>query len=795
MQKISFSEGWQFTRVATGETYTVALPHDATISEPRDPNIRIGYLCAFYHGGQYKYVKKFMLPQEWIDRAVYIEFEGIYRNSGVYVNGAKISSLVNGYTIICERIDKYLKKGENEICVTIDTPYTDHSRWYAGSGIYRDVFLYVGDKEAHFLPYGVRVTTLSFSPAKIRIEAEIKGNENVRFTVSDNGRKVACGVGASVDIALPEAKLWSAETPYLYTLQAELYNAAGIKADETNVRFGIRTLNWNAEEGFLVNGKRTLLRGGCIHADNGPLGMVTTRQTELRRAKKIKASGFNAIRSAHHPMSPALLEACDEVGLYVLDEAFDMWYRMKTLNDFSSAFYQEYPNILARMVEKDYNHPSAIAYSIGNEIPEIGSLKGIRFGKDMIRRIKKLDETRPVLLCPSMRLAKDFLFGTPYDTVDEDEYLKDKENKKKDFEHYVKVWTRGLANVLSVFEYTDERKEQDERATRELYDELDIAGYNYYGEYYEDLHKIHPERVILGTETEGNKLTCHYEKMKKYPYVIGDFVWTLQDHLGECNCAELHYGEEKPEKDYPWISNWCGKLDLIGDENITAHRYRMVWGLEKGIKLAAQLPIHGGREALFNNDRETDAVMNWTFEGLEGESTYVDVVTDAPFAEVFLNGKSIGKKQVVDFKARFFCKYEPGILLAKGLDAQGNELYEENLKTAGAETFIRTYPDKEMLAADGRDMLFIPISITDGSGNVKAYPPKKLCVTVEGAGELAALGSAAYKTKESYTSGSHTTFCGRALAVVRAKENAGKIKVYIESEGLRAEIIETEAVK
>lgn len=795
MQKINFNEGWEFTRKATGETRPITLPHDATISENRDPGIRIGYLCAFYHGGQYEYVKKFMLPQEWIDKAVYIEFEGIYRNSEVYVNGIKVSSLVNGYTIICERIDKYLKNDENEIRVTIDTPYTDHSRWYAGSGIYRDVFLYVGEKETHILSHGVKITTLSYSPAKIRVVTDIEGKGEVRFAVLDNGEQVACGGGVDAEIMIPEAKQWSAETPYLYTLNVELYDMNGIKTDETSVRFGVRVLKWNAEEGFLVNGKRTLLRGGCIHADNGLLGMVTTRQTELRRAKKIKASGFNAIRSAHHPMSPALLEACDEVGLFVMDEAFDMWYRMKTLNDFSSVFYQEYPNVLARMVENDYNHPSVIAYSIGNEIPEIGSLKGIRFGKDMIQRVKKRDNTRPVLLCPSMRLAKDFLYGMPYDKVDEDEYLKDAANKKKDFEHYVKVWTRGLANILSVFEYTDERKEQDERATRELYDALDIAGYNYYGEYYEDLHKIHPERVILGTETEGNKLSYHYKKMKKYPYVIGDFVWTLQDHLGECNCGELHYGEEKPEKDYPWVSNWIGKLDLIGDENITTHRYRMVWGLEKGIKLAAQPPIHGGREALFNNDRETDAVMNWTFEGLEGESTYVDVVTDAPFAEVFLNGKSIGKKWVEDFKARFFCKYEPGILLAKGFDEQGNELYEENLKTAGTETFIRTYPDKATLAADGQDMLFIPISITDESGNAKAYPPRKLCVTVEGAGELAALGSAAYKTEESYTSGSHTTFYGRALAVVRAKEDAGKIKICIESEGLCKEIIEAEAIK
>lgn len=794
MRKINFNRGWQFTRLESGETIPVTLPHDATISEPRDPDIRIGYLCAFYHGGKYEYKKVFSLPEEWEGKAVYLEFEGIYRNSEVFVNGEKISSLVNGYIGICKRIDGYLRTGNNEIKVCIDTPYNDHSRWYAGSGIYRDVFVYVGEKQDHIPPHGIRITPLSHSPAVIFAETQCREKCEIKYTVLDGENIVAESIGNGVKIEIPQAKLWSAEQPYLYILKTELF-CDGSKKDEAYTRFGVRTLNWSAEEGLLVNGERTLLRGGCIHADNGPLGMFTTRQTEFRRAKKIKAAGFNAIRSAHHPMSPALLEACDEVGLYVMDEAFDMWYRMKTLNDFSSAFYGEYPLVLSEMVKKDYNHPSVILYSIGNEIPEIGSKKGIRYGKDMIRIVKESDITRPVLLCPSMRLAKDFLYGMPYDTVEEDEYLQDPENKKKDFEHYVKVWTRGLANILSVEDYTQERKEQDERATRALYDALDIAGYNYYGEYYEALHEVHPERVILGTETEGNKLSYHYAKMKKYPYVIGDFVWTLQDHLGECNCCELRYGEDSPKKDYPWISNWCGKLDLIGQENITAHRYRMVWGLEKGIKAAAQVPLHEGIEAKFNNDRETDAVMSWSFEGLEGKKTYVDVVTDAPYAEVLINGKSIGKKRTEDLRARFFCTYEPGTLIARGLDTEDNLLYEEKMTTAGKDTKLSVKADRLKLKADGQDVCFLEISVTDSAGIVKAYPDRKIRVTVGGAGRLAALGSAAFQTEESYTDSDHITFCGKALAVVCAGEKSGKITVRIESEDLEPVILETEAEK
>ncbi len=789
MQRISFHENWTFIRVATGEQTAVDLPHDATIAEPRDPAIRIGYLCAFYHGGRYEYVKRFSVPMEWKQKAVYLEFEGIYRNSEICVNGAKIDSLVNGYIPVLVRIDGYLHAGENEVKVIIDTPYTDHSRWYAGSGIYRDVFLYVCE-QGGFAPRDLRVKTLSHDPAVIEADCPIEG---VRYTVLDGEREVARGEGRHAHICVPDAKLWSADAPNLYTLRAELYED-GVKRDEAQVRFGIRTLAWNSNEGFLVNGNRTLLRGGCIHADNGVLGMVTTRKTELRRAKKIKAAGFNAIRSAHHPMSPALLEACDEVGLYVMDEGFDMWYRMKNLNDFSRSFYAEYSRILRAMTEKDYDHPCVVMYSIGNEIPEIGSKKGIRFGKDMIRILKEADDTRPVLMCPSMRLAQDFLFGMPYDKVDEDEYLKDPERRKEDMQHYIKVWTRGLVNLLNVFEYTDERKAQDERTTKELYDLLDMAGYNYYGEYYEDLHALHPERVIVGTETEGNKLAYHYKKMRELPYVIGDFVWTLQDHLGECNCCELHYGEETVEKDYPWVTNWCGKLDLIGDENITAHRYRMVWGLEKGIVVAAQPPVHGGVEARFNNDRETDAVMSWSFAGCEGQKTYLDVVTDAPKAEVLVNGKTLGVKEVKDFSARFFCTYERGTVTARGLSEQGELLYETSLSSAGEGTNIALKSDTHTLRADGQDLAFVEITLTDGAGAPVAYPEKTLRVRVEGAGILAGFGSAAHKSVHGFCEGVYETCGGRALAVVRSAHEAGAVTLIVESEDL-SEHITLEAVK
>lgn len=781
MDKLDFCRDWEFYSEKSNTKTKLNLPHDATIGEDRDPEIRIGYLSGFYHGGNYVYTKKFTLKEEDIGKVIYLEFEGIYRDFVVLVNNTAVYSMSNGYTAFTIRIDAYLKLGDNEIKVEIHTPYNDHTRWYQGSGIYREAFIYKGE-QSHIMPHGIRVTTLSHSPAQIRVQTEYTGKGQLTVEIFDGDKPVAKGYGADCTLEIPNAKLWSAASPTLYRAVVSL-NKKHAPLDTATLFFGIRTLQWSAEKGFLVNGKRVLLRGGCIHQDNGVIGCVITRQTEERRIRKIKDCGFNAIRSAHHPASPALLEACDTYGIYVMDESFDSWYRMKMRNDFSSAFYNEYENVTRYMVQKDYNHPSVVMYSIGNEIPEMGSKKGIAFGKRMADIIRSIDKTRPVLASPSMRLVKDFLYDTPYSEIDEDEWLVTEERKKEDFMHYVKVWTRGLANILSVEDYSEERKRLDEVATKELYDYLDMAGYNYYGEYYEAMHEIHPDRVIVGTETEGNKVGFHYDLMQKHPYIIGDFVWTLQDHLGECNCAEQNYGEAQADKSYPWRTNWCGKLDLIGHENITAHRYRMVWGLEDGIVLAAQPPIFKGIVPTFSGDRETDAVMSWSFDGYEGENTYIDVVTTAPFAEVLINGKSLGKRKVENYATRFPAVYEKGEVKAVGYNEAGEILFTGSLVSAKSDTVLQVTPDRTDLTANGKDLCFIEIDVTDGN-IIKSLPERKITVTVEGAGKLESFGSAAYKSDESYVTNEHTTFYGRVLAVLRSGNEPGNINVTVSCDGL-----------
>lgn len=786
MKKTNFNSDWIFYDYQTEVEKAVTLPHDATIGTDRDPNIRNGWLCGYFYGGKYRYTKKLFVPNQYADKTLYLEFEGVYRNSKVFVNDKLAHELVNGYIGFNLCLDEHLVYGEeNEIRVEIDTPKTDHSRWYAGSGIYRDVSLYVSDKSAHIALNGVKVITVSYNPAKILVETKVVGSvsdNDVLLEIFDGNKTVAEAVGKSAEISIDNAKLWSDESPNLYTARVSIKGR-----DEQTVSFGVRKIEYGAAIGLLINGVETKLRGGCIHADNGILGCVTTDSTEERRVQNIKKAGFNAIRSAHHPASRALLDACDKYGLFVMDEAFDSWYRMKMVNDFSAAFYEEYKTVINAMTENCYNHPSVITYSIGNEIPETGSLKGKRFALDMVSQIKSYDKTRPVLICPSMRLAKDFIFDTPYAEVDEDEYLNSEERKKDDLAHYVKVWTRGLFNLLDVFEYTDERSKQDERVMNGLYEHLDMAGFNYYGEYYENLHKKHPDWVICGTETEGNKVKFHYDLMQQHKHVIGDFVWTLQDHLGEVNCVDMRYGDEKAgDKSYPWLINYAGILDIHGRPYFSLHKYRMIWGQEKGIYIAARVPTSKATP-LFNNDRETDAIESWSFDGLEGEKTYIDIITDAVEAEVFINGKSIGRSKVENFTARFDAVYTPGKVMAVGYDEFGKEIYRNSLKTAGNETILTIKPDKTEVSSG--EYCFIEIEVTDDYGTVKSYPEHDITVTVGGAGELAALGSANYINEQKFSGQTHKTYNGRLLAAIRGGDNAGDITITISADGIKSKEI------
>ena len=796
MQKININRNWAFQDLTNSICKTVDLPHDAAIGTPRGKDGRTYFLNAGFKGIRCVYTKKLFIPQEYQGKALYLEFEGIYRDFIVYINGQEVLNKSFGYIPYEVRIDGYAAYGEdNEIRVEVNTPEENHNRWYAGSGIYQDVSLYVAEKQ-HIAFNGLRITTLSHEPARIAVDVDVENGVNTQTVIHilDGQQETASAEGTHAEIDIPGARLWDAEHPNLYQAYVEL-RTGGELLDTRTESFGIRTLAWSAEKGFLVNGKRTLLMGGCIHNDNGVIGTVTNLVTEERRIRNLKASGFNALRSAHHPMSPALLE--------MWDESFDTWYRMKQRNGFHLRFMEFYEDVTERMVRKDYNHPSVIMYSLGNEINEIGSLKGVRICSRMLDIVRSIDPARPTVLCPSMKMARHFLQDMPYAEMDEDEYLaQGPEFVKKDQEHYIWLYLKAISNNPSTKAdpYPIAVQEEDEAVTLPLYQKLDIAGYNYYSDKFEILHQRHPERLLLGTETRGHLICPNWKFIQEHPYAIGDFIWTLQDHIGEANVGGRSYGggagdghaDRYEGRDYPWLLNDGGVIDLLGHILPAIHKYRMCWGEERGIFLASQPPVHNGIAPHYTSYKWTDSISSWSYEGFEGQPTFIDVYSDAFEVEVLVNGKTLSRQRPEEYFCKFPCTYEPGEIIAVGYDISGAELYRTAMRSAGKETEIRVAADKAVLKAGTQDFCFLNIDITDGAGIIKALPERELTIHVDGAATLQGFGSADPVTEESYCDNVHHTYHGRALAVLRSGENPGPVAVTVRAEGLPDTVLHLE---
>lgn len=870
MKKIDFNHDWVFTQVGTERREKVTLPHDAMIHTDRNPGMRNYFLLAGFEGGTYVYTKTFHAPKEYSHKTLILEFEAVYCMSRVYINGEPVFEKPYGFTPFWVPLNPYLKfGGDNEIHVEVNVPKEGHGRWYTGGGIYRPVNLYIGEED-HIALYGVKVTTLGIHPARIQVDVEIQGRGLVSVDIQKEGKTLASGsrdarqeegeakreakgncremessemessdredsgraagpveleAGAknsrvSLLLEIPEAKLWSAETPELY--QAVVTLTQGEKVyDQVTETFGIRTIEANPEKGLLINGVPTFLRGGCIHNDNGVIGVINNDATELHRARILKKSGFNALRSAHHPMSRSLMKACDEVGLYVMDEAFDYWYRPKGGNPHCGRFLDTFREDTAAMVQDAYNHPCVVIYSIGNEIPEAGGVKGVRVGKEIVDTIHSLDTTRLTTLCPSVHWLREYLDGVPYLTRDEDEWMGESpENKEKDWKHYMKIFLGAAANIPEDeknLPYPPTFVRMDEDATKNLYPYLDIAGYNYYEDKYDVLHELHPERVLLGTETRGERIVDTMRYARNHPFLIGDFIWTLQEHLGEVNCCNISYGKnlhgqnisgkerERKEtegkekgyfsgREYPWLVNYGGTIDLTGTILPSIHKYEFAWDeKKKGLYLASQPPVHEGLAPEVKGYRWTDTVDGWTYEGFEGKPTWVDAYTDAAEVEIFVNGVSAGKRPVKDYFAKIPCVYQPGELVGVGYDENGKEVYRTSVRTAGEETVIHAVPDRTILQAGEEDFCFIDVAVTDSRGTLKLLPERKVEIRIQGPGTIQGFGSANPLNEEKYNQPCHTTYLGRLQAVIRSGKTSGEIKVTFSSEGMEDTVVRLQA--
>lgn len=766
-EKTLFCDNWRFAPLGK-DFVPVTLPHDAQILEKRSPDASDGG-HGYFPGGIYTYEKTFTAPAEWEGKKVLVEFEGIYKNSTVSLNGKVIGGHKYGYTTFAVELTDLNYGGENTITVIVDNSKLPNSRWYTGSGIYRPVWLYVG-AEQRIEYQGVKITTLSVHPAKVRVE--VKATDDVFVEILDGDAVVASGKGAVCELEIPNAKFWSDEDPCLYTAKVTC------GADTVNEKFGIRIIEWS-NKGLFINGKETLLQGGCIHHDSGILGAATYDESEWRRVRIMKEAGFNAIRSAHNPCSRAMLEACDHYGMYMMDETFDMWYSRKTKHDYGLYFDACWAEDTAAMVNRDYNHPCVIMYSIGNEVAEPAEKRGVEAGKAQVDLIRSLDSTRPVtcglnLMVMSRAAKGQGIYQDGKQKTSGTELKKAKEEK---------VQNGSLVfNIIASFVGTSMNKggnspKVDALATP-IIDALDIAGYNYGSGRYPLEGKKHPERIIFGSETFPQDIFRNWEMVKKYPYLLGDFMWAGWDYLGEAGIGCWSYTGGMPfNRPYPWILGGTGVIDICGIPDGECRYASTVWGLEKAPRIAVKPVNHPGIRPSKSVWRGTNAIESWAWSNCEGNKAEVEVYSDAVTVELFINGKSLGKKKLKERKAIYKTKYVPGTLTAVAYDVAGREVSRTDLVSATGKKSVVLKP--EASAVKPGEILYVPVEIVGENGVVESNANQKLAVSVEG-GELLAFGSANPCTEERYHTGSFTTYHGRALAIVRAGNN-GDITIRAES--------------
>lgn len=745
MKRFDFNQSWHCNGMP------VSLPHDAQITEKRSKDASDGG-HGYFPGGVYTYEKTFTAPAEWAGKKVIIEFEGVYRNCTVSLNDKGIGGHKYGYTTFALPLESLNYGGENKLTVVADNAQLPNSRWYTGSGIYRPVWLYVGDTER--IEYrGVKITTISIKPTIVKVE--VNATAEAKVEILDGETVVASG--APGEITIPNAKLWSDESPKLYTCRVT------VGSDVVEERFGIREIKWS-NMGLFINGKETLLRGGCIHHDNGILGAATYDESEWRRVRIMKEAGFNALRMAHNPASRAILEACDYYGMYVMDETFDMWYNRKTKYDYGCDFESCWKADTAEMVERDYNHPSVILYSIGNEVAEPFEAKGVEAGQAMVELIHSMDTTRPVTCGLNLMIISRAAKGQGI-------YKDGEQNTAASGKKQKEGGNASLAfNMMASFIGTGMNKggnspKVDALATP-IIDALDIAGYNYGSGRYPLEEKQHPERVIFGSETFPQDIYKNWRMVKKYPYLLGDFMWTAWDYLGEAGIGAWSYTGGMPfNRPYPWMLACAGVIDITGKPDGSCRYASTVWGLEKAPRIAVKPVNHPGVRPSKSVWRGTNAIESWAWSGCEGNKAEVEVYSDASAVELLLGGKSLGKKKLKACKAIFKTKYDPGTLTAVAYGADGRELARSSLSSAAGKTHIRLMPEKS-----GGDIVYIPVEIVGENGVVESNADCRLSVTVEG-GELLAFGSANPCTEEQYHTGTFTTYYGRALAIVRGGKN------------------------
>jgi beta-galactosidase len=769
MQSILFHDHWYVRHTdENGPGKPVPLPHDAMLSEPRTADAGGGLNISWFEGRDYVYTRHFSVSKKDLMMHNVLEFEGVYRKAEVWINGKKTAFRPYGYTNFYVELDDCLREGDNTVEVIARNGDQPNSRWYSGSGIYRPVKWWRSPKK-HIELNGVRIRTLRVNPAVIEISVRTSEPGPVTVQILD-GETVTTEASfeGSTQITISDAKLWSVDTPSLYTAKVRFGEDTAVET------FGIRTLQWG-KDGFLVNGERVILRGACVHHDNGLLGAVCHPDAVERKLRILKENGYNAIRSAHNPCSKAALEVCDRIGLMVMDEYIDQWYIHKTQHDYVEYFDQFRHQDLADMVDKDYNHPCVIMYSTGNEVAETAQPKGIALTEEMTEELHRLDATRPVTC--GINIFFNFLNFIGMGQYSDEKAAKEAQRaanvkasgKKKKESATGSKFFNDMAGLLGAdFMKLGATLHGSDVTTRQAYARMDIAGYNYGEKRYRRDLKKYPDRLILGSETFCSDAYRFWELAKENPRLLGDFVWSGIDYLGEDGIGAWEYKEYAPEFEHNvgWISAGAGRIDLTGKPLGEALYTRVAFEQDSGPFLAVRPICHAGRSHSPSAWKMTNAMPTWSFRGWEGKPAHVEVYARADSVELLLNGASLGRKQVKNNCVfTFQVPYANGKLEAVAYDAPGHETGRSTLETAGEETILRAVPEETMVRAG--HLSFIRLQYTDSNGIVKPCERGVLDVKVEG-GRLVGLGSACPYYERSYLDSTCDTYYGEALAIVEA---------------------------
>lgn len=772
--QLLFDFDWRFHRgdVAGGEEVDfddsqwrlLNLPHDWSIEDlpgtdsPLDSNAVGGIDIGYFVGGTGWYRKKFTIPSELKGKRFNINFEGVYMNADIWLNGEYLGNHPYGYTSFWYDISENLIFGEENLVAVKVSNEGKNSRWYSGSGIYRHVWLTVTEP-LYIAPWGTYITTpeVSNTLAQVDVKTKVvndsaKSMEVTLVTIIINRKgeetakvetkmqiEAASSMEISQNLAVRSPELWSPESPNLYIAATEIIDSDSQVLDKVETTFGIRTIEFTVEEGFLLNGKPTLLKGGCMHHGNGPLGSAAYDRAEERRVELMKASGFNAIRCAHNPPSPAFLDACDKLGILVINEAFDMWKKGKKQQDYHLYFDQWWQKDIESMILRDRNHPSIIMWSTGNEIPERGEPEGVKTSQMLAEFVRDLDPTRPVTSAVNgLRPDKDPYFAT-----------------------------------------------------------LDIAGYNYsfggdHGKQsiFEIDHNRLPNRIIYCSESYPLEAFGAWMDVIDYPYVIGDFVWTGFDYLGEASIGWLGYPHEGSF--YPWNHAFCGDIDICGFKRPQSYYRNVLWNAGQQVSIFVKPPEPSFKTNPGKKDWSKwewqDVVAEWNWGGYENQPLEVEVYCAFETVELFLNGESLGKKETnrgTQWIAKWEVPYKPGILKAVAYEGT-KEAGSRELVTAEDPNNIRLSADRAKIKADGQDLSYITVDLLDSNDRRHPKAENLIRFEIEGPGSIIAVASSNPMSVESYQQSKRKAYKGRCLVIVKSTRESGNIIIKASSTGLQS---------